>query len=237
MGWNRELDDATSAVGTVHLQICNSLIRRTQLGSEVDKRGAIVVRRGISYMKSPTFVLALALGSGCTCASASDFNPLGFYVGASVGQSRELDASYGLSGATDVGWKMLAGLRPLRFVGVEAEYVSFGSPAVHRALVDDSAHATAAGAFGVGYLPIPFIDVFGKVGWLRTRTTANGLVYCAPPALCIISVQADRADSALAYGAGVQAKLNAIAFRAEYERTETGVGHPQLLSFGITWTL
>lgn len=44
-------------------------------------------------------------------------------------------------------------------------------------------------------------DIFEKVGWARTHTTASGALSCAPPALCILALSADRTDSDFAYGA------------------------------------
>jgi hypothetical protein len=90
----------------------------------------------------------------------------------------------------------------------------------------------------MGYLPIPvpFLDIFAKAGWMHTHTTASGVAFCAPPALCVLSFNQDRAYSDFACGAGVQAKLQALAFRAEYARADTSIGHPSLLSVGITWT-
>lgn len=101
-------------------------------------------------------------------------------------------------------------------------------------------HASAAALYAVGYLPIPvrFLDIFAKVGAVRTHTTYSGEL-CTP--LCGsqfgVSLSADRTESDFAYGPGVQARSHSLAFRAEYERTDTTLGHPALLSFGVTWTL
>lgn len=137
------------------------------------------------------------------------------------------------------GWKAMVGMRPVSFLGGELEYVDFGSSRANAYLLNLShTHADAVALYAVGYLPIPvpFLDIFGKAGLARTQTTYSGALSCAPPALCIAAVSADRSETDFAYGAGVQAKFQSLAFRAEYERTDTSIGHPSLLSFGVTWT-
>jgi opacity protein-like surface antigen len=185
-------------------------------------------------------VLAIALGM--TRADASDFNPLGFYLGSAVGQGRDTVENvngFQLSQSESAtGWKAMVGLRPLSFLGGEVEYIDFGSSSTNANLLNLHTRADAAALYAVGYLPIPlpFLDIFGKVGWARTHTTSTGTLSCTPPLQCISSLDADRTDSDFAYGAGIQVKVQSLAFRAEYERTDTSLGHPTLLSFGITWT-
>jgi opacity protein-like surface antigen len=189
----------------------------------------------------------LAVGLCMAQAEASDSNPLGFYLGAAIGQARDtVDTLEGFSGVQPfqaegaTGWKAMMGVRPISFLGAEVEYVDFGSSSAHAYLLNLSpTRADAVAAYAVGYLPIPvpFLDFFGKAGWARTHTTYSGTLTCAPPALCIGLVNADVTESDFAYGAGIQANFHSLAFRAEYERTDTSIGHPSLLSFGITWTL
>lgn len=42
--------------------------------------------------------------------------------------------------------------------------------------------------------------------------------------------------SEFAYGGGVQTQFTSLALRAEYARSGSGVGHPNLRSLGVTWT-
>jgi opacity protein-like surface antigen len=184
-------------------------------------------------------ILAISL---CTArAGASDLNPLGFYLGAAVGQGRDTVASvYGsqiYASETATGWKAIVGMRPLSFLGGEIDYIDFGSSSVSSYLLNLHARADAAAIYAVGYVPVPlpFLDIFGKAGWARTHTTANGTLGCY---LCnvIQEINEDRTDSDFAYGAGIQAKFESLAFRAEYERTDTNIGRPRLWSLGITWT-
>jgi opacity protein-like surface antigen len=193
---------------------------------------------------------AFAIPLGTSCAFASDLNPLGFYVGAAVGRANDAYTAFGVSDASDTGWKVMTGLRPLPILGAELEYVDFGSASFSTAFggplgggFSGTERAHATGLFAVGYLPIPtpFLDIFAKVGGERTHTTADGTAFCGGPVgvpTCALAelVHVNQTESDFAYGAGAQLKLQSWALRAEYERTDTAIGHPKLLSFGITWT-
>lgn len=201
-------------------------------------------------MKRPGFTL-LALFAGLLVAPAwsSEWNPLGFYVGGAVGESdiRNNDDWYGgpHSGFDQhhTGWKVFGGIRPIQFLGAEIEYVDFGRPDhffYNDSYYDGSSlHSTAAAAFGVAYLPIPFpfLDVYGKAGAARLHTNSYYMGACAYPGQspCSPLYSTPRTDTDFAYGAGIQAKLATVVFRVEYERISQRGGNPDLLSAGIAW--
>jgi hypothetical protein len=197
-------------------------------------------------MKLAVFLVSAPLALGLMPAAASDSDPLGLYIGGAVGQARDTYTAYGASDETRTGWKAMVGLRPIPFLGAEVEYVDFGTPNSSAPIGDGplgggfggNVHATAVGAFGVGYLPLPlpYLDIYAKAGIERLHTSVAGFAACAPPALCIGQLNIDQTQSDFAYGAGVQAKVEHLAFRAEYERTDSSISHPNLLSFGVTWT-
>jgi len=183
-------------------------------------------------------------------AQAAD--PLGFYIGAGVGQSTVrfsetvTGASFGFS-EHDTGWKLVAGLRPVSLVGAEVEYLDFGHSTVSSKPIgidfdlNADVRSQAATLLGVLYAPIPLpvLDLYAKAGIARLRTTANGVAYnypisCGIP--CTHSFQSTETASRFAYGAGVQFKFSSFAIRAEYERIDESSGNPDLLSVGVTWT-
>jgi hypothetical protein len=97
--------------------------------------------------------------------------------------------------------------------------------------------------FGLLYapIPVPFLDLFAKAGAARLQTRVHGLIsplFCPnstiDPGCPFFSASASSTD--FAYGAGVQFKFGALALRAEYERINSGLGAPDLLSLGLTWT-
>ena len=82
---------------------------------------------------SAALLAAAVLGAAGVSTQAVADNPLGAYVGVGVGQSNVGNNSYydyGYYGGYhdhDATWKVLAGIRPLPFVGAEVEYIDFGS--------------------------------------------------------------------------------------------------------------
>jgi opacity protein-like surface antigen len=209
-------------------------------------------------------VVGILLLAACGSACAAD--PLGFYMGAGVGQSHvrsdlNLSAfgplpSRGFSTeGTKTGWKAILGIRPLSIIGAEAEYIDFGSASGSASIpatvstgglnATVSSHPKAAALFAMGYLPIPlpYLDVFAKAGAARLRSSlnANAQVTCPISLPCIqIFVppySASASSTRFAYGAGLQVKVAGLAVRAEYERISAGGGDADLLSLALTWGL
>jgi Outer membrane protein beta-barrel domain len=193
---------------------------------------------------------------------------LGFYVGGTIGQSElrgDLNSfNCGFSSCSGIpspsfarhatGWEVMAGIRPLPFLGAEAAYIDFGSSGTTSVAINSTAtfpgilvsgttHPTATALFAVGYLPVPlpYLDVFAKVGVAELRSNINftgNLGYCAAP-VCdpITGVQSPHSgtNTRPAYGAGLQMKLGSFAVRAAYDRISANTGDPSLLSLGLSW--
>lgn len=214
-------------------------------------RRSLEQRRG-----APCFLLSWLVAS----VPASAGNPLGIYVGAGVGQADvSLDRfPAGASNPTSfsehaAGWKALVGLRPVPWLGVEVEYVDLGHP---NTILSGAASATASGVpatakvngqalFGLAYLPLALIDVYGKLGVsrLHTRgdTAAIGIVgvdtcFFQPEALGCRPFRNDRQATSLAWAGGVQVKLSAIGLRVDYERFRSGSVRPGLAGLTVSWT-
>jgi hypothetical protein len=201
---------------------------------------------------------ALAVGAVGVSTQALADNPLGAYIGAGVGVSNvgsDNSYDYGYYGGYhdhDAAWKVIAGIRPLPFVGGEIEYIDFGSGNGDNGYYGNSyfyanasSHPKATVLYGLGYLPVPlpFLDVYGKLGVARLQsnitTYAYPTGYCAPPySACSAPslYRTDQTDTKFAYGAGVQAKFQDFAFRAEYERINSQFGDPAAFTVSATWT-
>jgi hypothetical protein len=88
------------------------------------------------------------------------------------------------------------------------------------------AKTKALDAFVLGFLPLPVIDIYGKLGVVSWQTDAS-----APN----LSVSHNGSD--LAYGAGVQMHFGALAARLEFEGFDVQqASTPTLLSIGVTYT-
>jgi hypothetical protein len=204
--------------------------------------------------------------AGTTTAFATD--SLGFYIGAGVGEGhvRTDNAAFGSTndGVVALGryqfdkqhsaWKLMAGVRPIPLLGVELEYVDFGNPrtgylhdsSIGFTLADSNADAKAGAVFGLGYLPlpVPFLDIYAKLGVARLHTTSTevpALPFSCPAFIpCFprgsVFHQSDWSTD-LAYGLGAQGTFRRLNVLAEYERISMSGGDPDMLSLSITWTL
>jgi opacity protein-like surface antigen len=191
------------------------------------------------------------------------YNPLGLYVGAGVGRATinqtqfdEFSDSFHHDDGQPLGWNAVIGVRPIPFLGAEAEYIDFGNSrlrpgfpysvgATTQQFLGGEAHDQAAGVFAVGYLPvpIPWLEPFAKLGWAQiwehghndSITTVDGSVFDQATA------SESTRPSGAAYGGGVQFHFSQLAIRAQYERISGSRSfgewnNPALLSVGVNWT-
>jgi len=209
-------------------------------------------------------IIAAALGAAAAvyfmlpekAAAAEVSDP--YYVGASVGQSSFQTSVFEPDGGSfsflgqPLGWKILVGARPFSFLGAEIEYMDFGDAHSGESgqVTRSAGEARGATAFAVGYLPVPVpdLDVFGKLGVARYRATYHfsgdfpnvcifnpSLNECVTVGRTTVSGAADA--TGLAYGIGAQYHFGAFAVRAEFEKISTteSATAPSLLSVGLTY--
>ena len=215
-------------------------------------------------MKGASLLTALAFTLGATTAGATDFNPLGFYVGGAVGRSdvranevAGFGAPQGTSGSPlgfeerRTGWKLVVGMRPISVLGAELSYVDFGHPAALgnfygnptglRTQID--AHPKAFALSGLAYLPLPLplVDLYAKAGIARLQNEVKAEVVClanlggCPPTRPFAPFALNETSARFAYGAGMQVRLLSFSLRLEYERISASGGDPDLLSIGLAW--
>ena len=154
----------------------------------------------------------------------------GFYLGGSVGQANvqidnltdnvlpddDFDAE-------DTAFKLIAGIRPLDWLAVEAAYVNFGEPDDTVAGFPLKAEGDGISAFAVGFLPVGPVDLFAKAGLIAWDTKVSGIGF-------------DDDGSDLAYGAGAQFRFLSLSIRAEYEKFEISDVDLDMISIGLTYT-
>ncbi len=155
-----------------------------------------------------TFLPIVCLLLGSTTALAGPF-----YVGASAGKTNlqvdDLGGSFSSSATT---YKAFAGFRFMKFFGIEASYVDFGSPEDSDAGVDLSVDATAWDAFAVGVLPLgKHFELFAKAGLFRWDRNAE--------ASGAVTDSSSDTGTDPVYGAGMAFKImKHLAIRLEYEK-------------------
>ena len=205
-------------------------------------------------MRKSSILGALLAVAACGASGAAFAdNPLGFYVGAGVGESqiRSDDSYYGYPGYYNdyqFAWQGIVGIRPIRLIGLEAEYIDFGQPYRHNGFYDfnvsgSDSHPKAPALFAVGYLPLPFpfIDVFAKAGAARLSTNITDFVQqpCVAGGPCPYFIPTDRRqviNTRFAYGAGVQSKFPfGMILRGEYQRISSQFGDPDALMVSALW--
>jgi OmpA-like transmembrane domain len=111
---------------------------------------------------------------------------LGAYVGAALGEahvrSEELRSGETTPFTFDeshCAWKIVAGARPLSVFGVELAYSDFGNvsapPPGIFSYFNAQSKQNAATAFGIGYLPlpVPHLDLYGKLGVARLHAQSQ----------------------------------------------------------------
>jgi len=174
-----------------------------------------------------SLLLAALIVAGAV-AQAAD----GVYVGASIGKGN-LNNIYGSGFDLDpnqVSWKVIAGFRPIDFFAVEAHYIDIGSEHKPFGLGTADADAKAFAAYAVGYLPIPYFDVFGKAGVARWQLSGDSVSEGQLFAF-------DDHGTQFAYGAGAQANWGPFSARFEYDgfrvRNTDGLN---MYSIGAIWT-
>jgi hypothetical protein len=187
--------------------------------------------------------IPLLLALGCHAAGAADL--LGLYVGGAVGEA-DVKAQQSFNTALYVfdvhhdAWKVMVGVRPISVVGAEIEYLDFGQPHQGNGAGITSVEDKAAALYGLLYLPlpVPYFDVFGKVGLARLQNdvTAHLPLFCPAGFPSCGLFQLNRTDTQLAYGGGAQIKIQSLAVRVEYERIQASDGNPELFSLGLTWS-
>jgi opacity protein-like surface antigen len=177
------------------------------------------------------FAAALALSmAGVGTVQAADH---GFYLGAGLGQSKldpdqkKLDFSALNYDSKDQGYKLIAGIRPLDVLGAEINYVDLGKTDGNGTGGALRSKAQLFNASVVGYVPLPFIDIFGKVGIARSKARYQQQG--------ISNLKLDSTD--FTWGAGVQAHFGSLGARLEYERFNLPrTNAASMVSLGVTWT-
>jgi len=150
--------------------------------------------------------LALMFALATSAATA------GGYLGAGVGRSyqKNEDRTVGFDFSDNASaWKIFAGYTFLKFLGVEASYVDFGTVEGRDAGTDIRTSAKALDAFAVARIPLVVFQPYVKVGFAYTDSHAR------------FSGVASASDRSLdrAWGVGLGFNfLKKLHVRAEYEQ-------------------
>lgn len=187
-------------------------------------------------------VAAAALTSFPIRASHAE-DSLGVYVGAAVGLA-EVNANVGAPQGdlypaqtgefqgNQFGFKFVAGIRPLRHVGAEIEYVDFGRASGNDFGYPANLSQKGPAAFAVFYLPMASFDLYAKLGVASLQNSFSGSAFFYGSGS---PFQSNQTTTGGAAGLGVQFDLGSWEMRAEYEQFSASGSDPGLLSVGALW--
>lgn len=165
------------------------------------------------------------------CAAGAQAADNGIYLGVGVGQATiEIDDVAGLADfdGDDLGYKVIAGVRPLDWLAFEANYVNFGEPDDTLAGAKLRSEGDGFAGYGLGLLAVGPVDLFAKVGVIAWDAELTN------PQLGRLS-EDDGTD--LAYGVGAQFRLLSLGVRAEYEVFDIDeVDNANMISVSVTYT-
>jgi Outer membrane protein beta-barrel domain len=158
----------------------------------------------------PRLMLALALALAASGAHADDS---WFYAGAGISRDNIRDIQATVSDLNATSWKALIGFRPIHWVGVEADYIDLGSQSSQYFSTYTHLDYKATAAYGVVFapLPLPFVDVFGKLG--VAHWNSSGGASSGPNNFFSLSDNGNE----FAWGVGGMVHLGNIGARLEYE--------------------
>jgi hypothetical protein len=160
--------------------------------------------------------LALVLAAG---VAQADNGML--YVGAGIARDNLKDIAATASDLNSTNWKVWAGVRPISLFAVEADYIDLGSKNVSANFVSGGTSTSvdykAFGAYAVGFapIPVPFLDVFGKVGLARWESSGGSTVTTPPGGSQFFSLSDN--GTQFAWGLGGQVHVGNFGARLEYE--------------------
>jgi opacity protein-like surface antigen len=166
----------------------------------------------------------LALAGGVAQADTL----IGVYGGAGITQAKvDNFLSTGLD-IHNTSWKLFAGVHPSPApIGVEAEYLDFGSQT--NSFAHAESRAFAVDALGYLPLPIPILDIYGKIGLSRWQLSGSILDRR------IFGL--DDHGTQLTWGVGGQAHFGALAARLEYEHFNiNGTDGANVYTLGVLFT-
>jgi hypothetical protein len=155
-------------------------------------------------------LLALAAGA----AQADDQL---FYLGAGVSNNKISEITAINSDLNSTSWKAYVGVRPINAFAVEADYLDLGSQTVNTTqpsgTIDTNVNYKAFAGYAVGFVPIPvpYLDVFGKVGLARWSSDGNS----NSPSSSLFALSDNGTE--FAWGIGAQAHMGSFGGRLEYE--------------------
>lgn len=170
----------------------------------------------------PRLLIATVLALGAGLAHADDNGNGLLYVGAGVSRDNLKDITAINGDLNSTNWKVYAGFRPISLFAVEADYIDLGSQSISSTSFAGNVNthlsykAFAGYAVGFAPIPVPYLDVFGKVGLARWTSSGSSTVGSDVAGASGLFSLSDNGTQ-FAWGVGGQVHFGMIGGRLEYE--------------------
>jgi hypothetical protein len=174
-------------------------------------------------MRKLLIATVLTLGAGIAHADNGML-----YLGAGITRDTLKDIAATNGDLDSTNWKIYAGFRPISLIAVEADYIDLGSETINGfgssgpaslpgTVVPPDTHlqykAFAGYLVGFAPIPVPYLDVFGKIG--AARWTSSGGTYLPGESSSFFSLSDNGTN--FAWGVGGQVHVGNFGGRLEYE--------------------
>jgi len=170
------------------------------------------------------FALCAALGTLSLAAVAPQAAAAdnGIYLGAGVTQTEFDSQTFGTGKLDDNSFKIIAGIRPLDWLAIEANYIDLGSASDSSTRLD----ATALTASVLAIKEFAVIDLYVRAGLAHWKLDAS---------VTGLGSASDNGDE-FTYGVGVGAHFGSIGVRAEYEKFQINAIDSDVNTISLSFT-
>jgi Outer membrane protein beta-barrel domain len=174
------------------------------------------------------FLLLPVLALAAATAHADDGADTNVYAGAGITSANVQNIQGTGFNIDNTSVKALAGLR-FSLIGAEVDYYRLGSESRNFYFGGANADAHAFAAYAVGYLPLPILDFFGKVGldrWQLNGSSTNPSLF-----------QFSDSGTQFAWGLGAQEHFGNFLARLEYEHLAmSNTDGTRVISLDVVYT-
>lgn len=174
------------------------------------------------------FLLLPVLALAAVTAHADDGTDTNVYAGAGITSANVQNIQGTGFNIDNTSVKALAGLR-FSLIGAEVDYYRLGSESRNFYFGGANADARAFAAYAVGYLPLPILDFFGKVGldrWQLNGSSTNPSLF-----------QFSDSGTQFAWGLGAQEHFGNFLARLEYEHLAmSNTDGTRVISLDVAYT-
>lgn len=166
-------------------------------------------------------IAALGMASFAAIAPQAAAADNGFYLGAGITDTKFDVKNVGGASLDDNSFKIIAGVRPLDWLAVEANYIDLGSDKSNGASVDGTAFTVS----GLLLAEFGIVDLYARGGMANWKFNGS-----------FNGIRNSQDGWEPTYGAGVGLHFGSIGVRAEYETFDASDVDTRVNTFSVSFT-